>query len=337
MDAIAARQAARQAHQAMVSAVRDLERAEQNAVLRFAEILHLRYYRHLGFASIVHYATEALGFSRAKTAQFVRLAQDMKRLPALQQAVAKNELEWTKARTIGPVATVDNQHKWISRAKKTSRQQLERDVRRARKRPRQPAAQMDLVPAPPVPAGDPPVRVSFELTPLQLAEYEKLMEKVRGHRSKADVLLAALSALAESQSSQRVTRVTPPVQLVVHRCEKCKRASVPTEGADRTLSSAEATAAACDCVEFRPDAPNRSPIPPKLRKRVLARDGHRCTVCGTTRRLHVHHGHKREDGGPNTLENCTTLCATCHVNRHREEGLLERGIALEREDLPRVT
>jgi hypothetical protein len=67
--------------------------------------------------------------------------------------------------------------------------------------------------------------VSFDLTGLQLAEFEKLMEKVQGRRSKQEVLLLALAALSEHGQSPR--RASPPGQLVVHRCDVCRQTNVP--------------------------------------------------------------------------------------------------------------
>jgi 5-methylcytosine-specific restriction endonuclease McrA len=54
----------------------------------------------------------------------------------------------------------------------------------------------------------------------------------------------------------------------------------------------------------------------RVHERVLTRDEHRCTICGSTEDLEVHHVIAAADGGPTTLENCVTLCAGCH----REAG-----------------
>jgi 5-methylcytosine-specific restriction endonuclease McrA len=54
---------------------------------------------------------------------------------------------------------------------------------------------------------------------------------------------------------------------------------------------------------------------------VLERDGYRCTNCGATERLEVHHIVAAEDGGPMTMENLTTLC----FDHHREAEAEKRG------------
>jgi 5-methylcytosine-specific restriction endonuclease McrA len=55
----------------------------------------------------------------------------------------------------------------------------------------------------------------------------------------------------------------------------------------------------------------------RVREQVLVRDGHRCTKCGSTDRLQVHHIDAAKDGGPVTMENLVTLCHGCHVEAER--------------------
>lgn len=55
----------------------------------------------------------------------------------------------------------------------------------------------------------------------------------------------------------------------------------------------------------------------RLRKKALFRDSGRCQDCGQkAHRVHVHHIVPRKDGGPDILENLTTLCPDCHAKRH---------------------
>lgn len=51
----------------------------------------------------------------------------------------------------------------------------------------------------------------------------------------------------------------------------------------------------------------------ELRPVVLERDGHRCTQCGSTENLHVHHYRARRRGGTNQMDNLQTLCERCHA------------------------
>lgn len=56
-----------------------------------------------------------------------------------------------------------------------------------------------------------------------------------------------------------------------------------------------------------------------LRQQVLERDGLRCTLCGSSAQLLVHHrdGNGRGAAQPNnTLDNLVTLCRGCHARLH---------------------
>ena len=67
-------------------------------------------------------------------------------------------------------------------------------------------------------------------------------------------------------------------------------------------------------------ASNRSwhaPGATRTRLRVLDRDDFRCTRCGSTRDLEVHHIIGAADGGATSMENCVTLCHDCHLEAER--------------------
>lgn len=316
--------AAHRAHDALVHALHSLEQAEKNAVRCFADVYHQRLFRCLGFASIHHYATEKLGFSPSKAAQFVRLAKDRERLPALAAAIDRDEISWTKARVIGPVATEETQQAWVDRARTTPRRELQQQVKQARK-PKPPAAQVPLLGGSVAPAGDPPVRYGFDLTPHQAARVQKLTERVRPGRDRAELFLDALTALVESEHGEQTeerncTRVQSPVQIVAYRCEKCDGVDVPTGSGLKRLSPADASAIACDADQVDAEGHKRSALPIRLRRQVLARDRHRCVRCGRTGWLHVHHRQRQADGGGHTLENCVAVCAPCHRVHHAMEG-----------------
>jgi len=68
-------------HEHLRSAVADMRLAARNAVLWFSEVLKRKLYRELGHPSIHDYASNALGFSRSKTYQFIRLSGSLASLP----------------------------------------------------------------------------------------------------------------------------------------------------------------------------------------------------------------------------------------------------------------
>ncbi len=51
----------------------------------------------------------------------------------------------------------------------------------------------------------------------------------------------------------------------------------------------------------------------ELRLVILERDGYRCTRCGSTTHLHIHHRHSRCQGGTDEMDNLETLCGDCHM------------------------
>jgi 5-methylcytosine-specific restriction endonuclease McrA len=53
-----------------------------------------------------------------------------------------------------------------------------------------------------------------------------------------------------------------------------------------------------------------------LKLYVLRRDMWRCRACKHRNNLHVHHVVFRSQQGPDTPENCATLCSDCHDAIH---------------------
>jgi 5-methylcytosine-specific restriction endonuclease McrA len=108
----------------------------------------------------------------------------------------------------------------------------------------------------------------------------------------------------------------------MHQCPDCQKATVQTARGELTLSSEETARLQCDAQISEPGHPNRTTIPPKTRRLVLARDRHRCQTpgCPNTHFLEIHHIIPRTRGGTNDPENLTTLCSACHVLVHRQVG-----------------
>jgi 5-methylcytosine-specific restriction endonuclease McrA len=56
----------------------------------------------------------------------------------------------------------------------------------------------------------------------------------------------------------------------------------------------------------------RTDLNKTLRHRVLKRDGYKCFICESSRKLEVHHFIPVIEGGSNNPENLMTLCLVCH-------------------------
>jgi hypothetical protein len=98
-----------------------------------------------------------------------------------------------------------------------------------------------------------------------------------------------------------------------------RRESDATDATDATPPQQPANA------EVRPSRARQS-VPPALRRAVLTRDRHRCTVPGCTHAtfVDVHHVQPRSEGGRNHASNLLTLCSAHHRAAHRGELLIDR-------------
>lgn len=56
-----------------------------------------------------------------------------------------------------------------------------------------------------------------------------------------------------------------------------------------------------------------------VKREVRKRYGNKCAKCGATKNLHFHHIERFADGGQNSPENLTLLCAKCHAEEHKDE------------------
>ena len=76
------------AHCALLDSVKTMDKAKQNAVLWFGEILQRRLYLELGYSSINQYAQQALGFSKTRTGDFLQMCKRLDRLPQVKNELA---------------------------------------------------------------------------------------------------------------------------------------------------------------------------------------------------------------------------------------------------------
>lgn len=320
---------AEQAHDALSECIRIQDRARHCAVLWFAEIYQRGLYRELGFSSMNQYAAEALGFSHSRTGDFMRLTKKLDALPAIRDELASGRLGYTLAREIVPVADAANEKQWLEVAEKQSRRQLVDTVRRAKAAAKRDRLvdpnQGELIPAPrpEAPVAVVPMRVGFELTPSQYARYEKLVAQMGAHSNRSELLLEMMEAFL-GRNDEKFSRENflAPHQIHIHECPTCAAAAVATPRGERTLTQNEQEAARCDAQVHHPGRPNRSTIPPRIRREVLARDRNTCRRrgCGHTRHLHLHHLVPRADDGTHSSENLVTLCPGCHQLWHEKGG-----------------
>ncbi|MGD9546757.1 MAG: HNH endonuclease [Candidatus Krumholzibacteriia bacterium] len=142
---------------------------------------------------------------------------------------------------------------------------------------------------------------------------------------------ADLTAGAPRPAPRRVPRGTS-FQVHVRQCPDCGRFSAATSRGEVTFGPGDAGRVTCDS---RRDDPrtgrNTATIPPRVRRRVLARDGHRCQGpgCRNTRFLEVHHVLPRARGGTNRPDNLITLCSACHRHVHEKAQGVQAALTQE--------
>jgi len=318
-------QPAAKVHASLQRSLTVMDDAHQCSVLWFGEVKRRRLFRDLGHSSINQYAVQELGFSKSRADDFIRLAKQLDKLPAVRKAVESGELGYTKAREFISVVTPETQDTWLKAAKGT-RKELVNEVKKAKRAAKVDPDQGELLPSsPPVVAPrELPVRFQVDLSPEQEARRSALVERL--HKlggvpaDRAELMLESLAALVETKElhSQKCPRghlaSRPPVQIHVHENAATGGMTVQTDAGERELSRAESERMRCDAAICNHGGRNTTTIPPRVRREVLARDKHRCQApgCGRTRFLEVHHIVARNRGGSNQAENLVTLCASCH-------------------------
>ena len=332
MPAIAyvADQSAAEVHAFLRSSIVAVDEAQQCAILWFEEVMRRKLYRALGYSSMNQYAMQELGFSKSRTDNYVRLAKQLGKLPAVRSAVADGRLGYTKAREVVAVATPETEDQWLKAAEEGTRDDLAKKVKQARRAARVDPDQMELLPDTPpvVERQELPVRFQVDFTPEQEARRAALVErlyKLGGvPADRAELLLEGLAALVEEKEARKHPRGAftsrPPVQIHVHEDATTGRMSVQTGAGERELGRTDSERMHCDAAVCEQGGRNTTTIPPRIRREVLARDKHRCTApgCGRTHFLEVHHIVSRQRGGGNHPQNLTTLCGPCHRLWHEQ-------------------
>ena len=109
-------------------AVQENERSERLICDCLLAMVERRGYEKFGFADIYYYAEGRFGFSPRKTRYLLRLAQQLRRLPRIKEALGQGRLGWTKASRIARVATPEDEVMWLDSALSLSVRELDRKI-----------------------------------------------------------------------------------------------------------------------------------------------------------------------------------------------------------------
>jgi hypothetical protein len=287
----------------------------------------LRFGAHLklGFGSFAEYVERIFGYRPRFTQERLRVAEALEELPQLERTLRDGELSWSAVRELTRIATRTTEQSWIAAARGRSLRDVEKLVsgRKPGDLPNDPAS--------------PEAKrhtLRFEVSAHVLATFRDAMAKLRretGGKLDDDeaLLLMARQVLGGPTDSGRSS-----YQVSVSVCERCKQ-GFAQGGGERVEIGAEVVAMAeCDAQhvghthvdaaptahEHQAPAPTRvtQSIPPAVRRRVLERDGRKCSVpgCRHSQYLDLHHVKPRAEGGDHDPERLVTLCGVHHRAAH---------------------
>jgi hypothetical protein len=290
----------------------------------------LRFGAHLklGFGSFVEYVERLFGYRPRFTQERLRVAEALEELPELGRALRDGELSWSAVRELTRVATLTTEQSWIAAARGRSMRDLEKLVsgRKPGDRPSDPAS--------------PEAKrhtLRFDVSAEVLATFRDAMAKLRrdtGGKLDDDeaLLLMARQVLGGPSDAGRSS-----YQVSVSVCEHCRQSYQQSAGERIEITAEIVAMAKCDAQDVghtghtHVDAPagDGSPsaaaptrvtqsIPPAVRRRVLERDGRKCSVpgCRQSQYLDLHHVKPRAEGGDHEPEWLITLCGVHHRAAH---------------------
>lgn len=289
--------------------------AREVALLRRAD--ETRLYARLGYTSIYGYIEGELGLSHHSATERMRVAWELRTLPATEQAFMSGAVPWTTVRELTRVATPQTEEVWLSAVDQV----------------RAPAAQAMLrgrgkgaLPGDPVDSSQIRHRIVLEDVS---AEVFALFRQARIAAAEAgattdDALVRAMAqAVLEPGGGEAAADARPPFQRSVTTCRECKQSQLVSAGSELPIDEAMDARVECDHedigdLEREEGGRRRSAIPLPIRRKVLVRDRFQCVVpgCRACRFLEVHHVVPRAKGGRHVLSNLITLCDGHHKLLH---------------------
>ena len=255
----------------------------------------------LGWVNTVAYAKNSLGMSRRTARELIKAGKRLPELPQIDAAFAQSQISWSKVRLLCEVSEPATEQEWLDCAHRCNADELAVKVRQVKRgdrphgdKPGLPQARFD-------------VRVKVDAIQWQM--WQNARAKLRAENPGGDeltdeellfqMLQMVLASDADGSVPGRKAIDGSIYKVVVRETEE--GGAVVTEDGDEPIADATLEKVASD-----------ASVPPRLREKVLARDGHRCVCCGSMRTLHAHHVKLWSRGGKTVIENLVTLCNGCH-------------------------
>ncbi len=267
---------AREVDERMVFLVRQKNQVVAEMVLLVHEIERDRLFRALGATSVTSYMKKRAGWDASKTEKVVALARNVEHLPCLREALVGGTLGWTTAYLASVVATPETDADWTKKALTLTQNQFEAELARAKGRP--------VV-----------HRVTLNVSPAQLAAVDLAVTAVRSEDPARKLAFGEAVAEACKRVVEGGGAVGSNVQIVIHLCADCHKATREGKNGPVEISRAELEAQACDAevVDIRQrEARLSRTIPARITRLVRARDHGRCRVPTCENRAHVNFHHE---------------------------------------------
>lgn len=299
---------------------------EETRFLRAAEAM--RIWRYVGFASMLAYLEDRLGYAPRTALDRLRVARALADLPQLEAALQRGVLSYSAIRELSRVARRDTEAAWLERATGKSLREVEALVRGRGK-----GSNPDDDPDPALCMR----HVAFDVSPATYAllrQVQKVLAEEKGQHVDADELVATMCrAVLDGHAGDDEAEARARHQVAVTVCGSCLRGWHDAGGQSTELDPVDLEIAECDAQRLGSvdaDTPARAvqDVPPATRRLVVRRDRHRCVVswCRSSRNLDVHHLVARSDGGTHDPSNLCVLCSGCHRALH-EGRLITKGSA----------
>ena len=273
-----------------------------------------------GHTDTVGWARSVLGLEARETKELLRIGRRLPDLPRPKEVFSEGLVGWTHIREAIRVATPETDAAWTERVLEVGARRLEREVAAC-----EPG---DLPPEPGDMELPSRVMLRFDVASGDAMVVRKalaLLKAQAGDDADEGVLLASLAriALCESHTDEQ-PMPEERYRVVLQECPTCiHRTHVGQADGVHRIDRAVAEEAACDHEQVDATTGRLTlSIPPTTRRRVMHRDGYRCTVPGCSNHLwcDVHHVRAREAGGDHADSNLTVSCTSHHRRVH--EGRL---------------
>jgi hypothetical protein len=282
-------------------------------------------HKAFGLRSLFKYTTKILKFDATDIYAYIAVAKKAKLIPQLQTAIDNCKITIAAANRLVSSITLKNADELIEFCRTHTHRETEKELARINPKRRKPDKIKYISEA------DAEVSMTVSVASIEIVRKTQDNEAQKGNI----LSVGQTYELALKRDFERHDPIKKAERAEARRQAKAKeegRAERATDAvsnfwAPRDLESENEVKS--ETYEFG-SVRNDEPIPAQIKHALKLRDRGECTHinekderCRETRWTDTHHIVPRSQGGPNTLENLTTLCSFHHDMVHRLEPPME--------------